>query len=342
MDTKPRGGFPPHINMRWIICGVAGLILLWVAPVIAQPGIPSRPDLPRRFGPAANAQPARGPWDNDLLIARSEDGLVFAKGSVFVERAGVPNVIQDAKGRLVVAFQWFPADAPDAFDHVAICTSDDAGKSWSKPAPIQLKNLPEGYHHPFDPTLVLLDDGRVRLFYTSHHPGRRMPAIYSAISADGLNFEFEAGMRLGVDNQMVIDCAAARNGKTWHLFSPVQPTANQPNQAPGSAYHAISDDGLNFKRIEDISIPGDTDSHRNWLGCALPLADGKIRFYGTGRGGVWSATSPDGIKWTPDPTTRGGGADPGIAATGQGGFILISTGPPRADAGQRPPGQPPK
>lgn len=294
-----------------------------------------------------------GPWENDLLISRSGDGVVFGKAEVFVERAGVPHVIRRANGKLLAVFQWFPENHAAAFDRVAGCVSSDEGKTWSAPTTIEVSGLPEGYHHPFDPTLVELEDGRVRLFFTSHHPGRRMPGIYSAISTDqtGLKYAFEAGMRLGVEGEMVIDCAAVRVGRKWHLYSPVQDDAGS-NAGSGwgrkpsfprrpsfraearRAYHAVSDDGLKFERVEDVSLPGDDGSGR-WLGCVVGLADGKIRFVGTGGGGIWSATSADGWAWKRDEETRGSGADPGAAMVREGEWVLITTGPKRSDRRRR-------
>src|SRR5437870_440722 len=87
---------------------------------------------------AANAQPRphnlvppavrSGPWDNDLVIATSKDGLSFERATTFVERAGVPHVAADAKGRLIAVFQWFPFDKPEAFDKVGVRISDDNAK----------------------------------------------------------------------------------------------------------------------------------------------------------------------------------------------------------------------
>lgn len=267
-----------------------------------------------------------GPWDNDLVIATSKDGLAFEQGTRFVERGGVPHVATDAKGRLIAVFQWFPLDKSESFDKVAVKVSEDHGKTWGETTPIVVKGLPEGYMRPFDPTLVLLEDGRLRLYFTSHGPERRTPAIYSAIGSDGVSFEFEPGARLAVDGEKVIDCAAVRLERTWHLYAPVQ------EGPPGRGYHAVSDDGLSFRRVEDVSMKGD----RRWLGCAIATAEG-IRFYGTGRGGVWSATSKDGAKWTPDEQTKAQGADPGVARAADGTYVLVGTGPRRPDAGRQQP-----
>ena len=272
----------------------------------------------------AQDRPEHGPWNRDLYVSESADGLSFGKERLFVERGGVPTLVRDARGRLVAAFQWFPFDQRESFDRVAVMVSEDDGKSWSRPRTIQVEGLPSDFMRPFDPTLVLQEAGRLRLYFTSHSRERRAPAIYSAVSADGARYTFEPGMRFGVEGKPVIDCAVGRLGKQWHFFAPVQGER-------GQGYHAISDDGRSFRRLENVSIDGD----RQWLGCAVTTEKG-LRFLGSGRGGVWSAISGDGAKWTLEDRSRGRHLDPGVARTTDGRWLLIGTGPLRADAGPPP------
>src|SRR3954464_11810148 len=95
--------------------------------VIATAGALSAAAAAAQPGPQ---KPRFGPWDRDLVIATSADGLAFADAKPFVERGGVPHVARDAKGRLIAAFQWFPIDRPEAFDRVALRISEDDGKTW--------------------------------------------------------------------------------------------------------------------------------------------------------------------------------------------------------------------
>ncbi|MBI2925890.1 MAG: exo-alpha-sialidase [Verrucomicrobia bacterium] len=272
----------------------------------------------------AQERPERGPWNRDLYLSESADGRSFGNERVFVERGGVPTLVRDTRGRLVAAFQWFPFDQCESFDRVAVMISEDDGKTWSRTKTIHVEGLPADFMRPFDPTLAVLDDGRLRLYFTSHNRERRTPAIYSAVSADGKRYKFEPGLRFGVEGERVIDCAVGQLGKQWHLFAPVQ-------GARGEGYHAISDDGLSFRRLENVRIDGD----RQWLGCAVTIEEG-LRFFGTGRGGVWSVTSRDGAKWQLEEGSRGRHMDPGVAQTKDGHWLLIGTGPLRAEAGPPP------
>lgn len=307
-------------------------------------------------GPGASKRPGPeqpGPWDNDVLVYRVTASGAASKVATF-ERAGVPTVARMGDGRLIAAHQHFPADRDGDFDKVAVRFSKDDGQTWVGPEVIQVEGLPREMRFPFDPTLVALPDGRVRLYFTSTK-GRTfeegMPAIYSAISEDGVRYAFEPGVRFGVEGRVVIDCAVALHAGTFHLFSPDNGRQMGPGggagvpPAPGGGdssdrpkdgvgYHAVSRDGLNFTRVEDVKIEG----RRRWLGNAQSNGT-RITFYGSGEGtpqpgrppagGLWAATSEDGTTWSLAEAPPIGGADPGVVATKDGGLIVIVTGPAR-------------
>jgi hypothetical protein len=281
-----------------------------------------------------HAQPAQqgGPWNHDVAVLRAA-----ASGEIVqlatLPRAGVPTVTRLTIGRLFAAFQHFPATGGADFDQIAVCHSDDDGRSWSEPRTATFNGLPSGMMRPFDPTLVALPDGRVRLYFTGNY-GRTfqqsVPAIYSAISADGLHFDVEPGVRFAVEGAAVIDCAVALHQGRYHLFAPIQHTANPP-----AGYYATSDDGLTFLRQTDVAVAG----RRRWLGNVV--SDGsRLVFFGTdddaplitgqsGRGGVWQAISSDGATWRETRTLAGiTGADPGAVATRDGSWLLLVTTPP--------------
>ena len=117
-----------------------------------------------------------------LVVQRSTNGV--RQLAVF-PRAGVPTLARMKDGRLIAAHQHFPEDNDADFDKVAVHFSSDEGKSWTAAEVINLTGLPEGMRFPFDPTLVPLPDGRIRLYFTSLK-GRRFeenrPAIFSAVS----------------------------------------------------------------------------------------------------------------------------------------------------------------
>lgn len=259
-----------------------------------------------------------GPWDNDVLLYRVWPDAVAERLATF-ERAGVASLVRLADGRLLAAHQWFPEGDPASFDKVAVRFSEDDGKSWSAPRAIALSGLPEGQRSPFDPTLVPLPDGRIRLYFTTNRAPtfeQSRPWIASALSSDGVSFEVEAGARLAVAGETVIDCAAVLHQGVFHLYAPMQTRR-------GFAYHAVSRDGVSFERAPDVSLPD-----VNWLGAAL-VSGGAIRFYGTSDRGLWTATSADGASWSPPGFFSIQGADPGVVEDPDGSRLFLVTGPPR-------------
>jgi hypothetical protein len=313
------------MNYIWLFWH-ALFVCLTGLPLAAQPapsdvlGGPS----PRRVERRPDRPPAFGPWNRDLLIQRSTDGLNFGEPKPFVERAGVPCLTADTKGRLVAVFQWFPFDNPRAFDRIGTSFSEDGGRTWTPPRTVAFSNLPAENEQQFDPTVVTLPDGRLRLYFTSPAIGEH-PAIYSAISSDGLLYTFEPRPRFAVEEENVVDCSVGKLGDTWHLFAPV------PRQS-GRGYHAESKDGLNFERKPDVtaSVRG------NWIGNVVPAEDG-LRFYGSGPDGVWSATSSDGATWKEDVGGQVKGGDPSVWRSKDGDYVMVVTGGLRADAPMDPP-----
>lgn len=298
---------------------------------------------------------ADGPWNRDVIVYRVGGDGGAEKMAVF-ERAGVPTITRMRNGRIIAAHQHFPENDRENFDKVAVRFSGDEGKTWTAPAVIRVKGLPEGMRFPFDPTLVALPDGRIRLYFTSLK-GRRMeedlPAIYSAIATDGENYDFEPGVRFGIAGRPVIDCAVALHGGVFHLYAPDNGTrllgpgrpgngAGQERPPGGIGYHATSKDGLSFVRADNVTIPG----NRRWLGNAL--SDGRrITFIGTGdpgptpdgrrSGGTWMATSVDGLSWELVDAPEIGGGDPGAVRLRDGGLLIVITGESRLRAAGEPP-----
>jgi hypothetical protein len=336
-------GWPWGVG-RWPLLSLVTVLLsVWTGLVAFGQRPPWGPS-PAERGVAPRRPPAGvpGPWDQDVLVFRVSAGGEVTKVAVF-ERAGVPTLARMTDGRLIAAHQHFPEDDEASFDKVAVRFSSDEGRQWSGPQTIRLSGLPERMRFPFDPTLVVLPDGRVRLFFTSLRANRfeeDLPGIHSAISTNGVDYEYEPGIRFGIKGRPVIDCAVVLHQGVFHLYAPDNGPRRRPGEGraegrPGVGYHATSKDGLRFTRAEDVRIEG----RRRWLGSAQ--SDGKrIKFFGTGGGpgtpgarppgsGVWVGSSRDGqtwelIEWPPIP-----GADPGAVRSSGGGWVVVATGPPR-------------
>jgi hypothetical protein len=302
-------------------------------------GVPMLPPPPQP-NQMNQQRPRFGPWQGDVNVTQAGADGVVTRLHTF-ERAGVPTVARLKDGRLMAAFQNFPKDDQANFDKVAVSFSADEGRTWTTPVTMVITGMEQGLMRPFDPTLAPLPDGRVRMYFTSNRSPRfeeSTPAIYSAISEDGLHYTFEPGVRFGVEGKVVIDCAVCLHQGVFHLFSPDNGTPaemreeqypGRPRPSSGLGYHATSKDGLNFERVPDVKIEG--ASNLRWLGNVI--SDGTtMTFIGTGsatprRGGIWMATSKTGTAWTlMESPPSIGGADPGIVYLKDGASLVVSTG----------------
>jgi hypothetical protein len=121
-------------------------------------------------------------------------------------------------------------------------------------------------------------------------------------------------VRFGLAGKIVIDPAVTQLGGTWHYTGPI----GRPEEG---AYHAISSDGLNFTRVDDIpSVDG-----VNWTGNLVPFADG-MRFYGGSSRGIWWAFSRDGSNWTRPAYLTFQGGDPSVISAEDGSYQMVYVG----------------
>ena len=265
---------------------------------------------------------SRGPGNNVLILKKSSDGEFHDRGEVVIKGGHVPNLVM-SDDTIFLYFQWFPKSIHKRrwFDHIGVIVSNNLGETWSKPRGIVLSDIPNELlgpqGRPMDPAAVSLTGGAIRLFFTlePRQPHNRVigdAKIYSAISNDGVNFNFEQGVRFEIKDVELRDPAIAYFDKKWHLYCPNQ-------KRNGTGFHSISSDGLNFKRVENVNINGPGD----WLGSATTTKD-SIYFYGT----VWMGTSNDGIEWDRGRSI-GLGPDPAILHVHEGLWLGVGFRPIR-------------
>lgn len=314
--------------------------MLSLAAAVLAAGLVGQPSDPGVQGPPAPGTAREGlpppgtpgPWDNDLWIYRRDAAGTWTREGTWVG-GGAATLARLPDNRLIAAYQWYPFDQPEAFDRIALVFSQDAGATWTEPQPVEIEGMPSEMRRPFDPSLLVLPDGRVRLYFTSQTAGGA-PAIYSAISEDGKFFAFEPGARFAPEGLRVMDCTVVLLDGTYHLFAPMTPQMER-----GVGRHATSTDGLTFEAQDDVVFEG----LKRWLGCAVE-EEGAIRFFGTdddnplrvevpGIGGrVWTGTSVDGKAWVfesfPTDVVM---VDPAYVALDDGAALMVGTGEPRPD-----------
>jgi len=261
-----------------------------------------------------------GPWNSPLRIASSSDGRTFGPSEVFQDSAGVPSVTRWRGDTLVCAFQWFrePRGAA-SWDRVAVKFSYDDGTTWTQPTPVVIRGLPTQYQRPFDPALVVVDQ-KLRMYFSSSDgmPMGGLSAIvntYSAISDDGITYEFELGARFDMPTKPVIDPSVVYYRGQWHFTAPI----GAPQEG---AYHSVSPDGLLF----DPRPPYPSDNAHNWTGNFVFVHDSALRFYGSGPT-LWYKESADAESWGPFVPTNVMGGDPSVIQTRSGRYLMVYVGP---------------
>lgn len=232
-----------------------------------------------------------GPFNDEVFGAVSNDGINFkVLSGPFFKHASVPDVLeltQDCKagsrGTLLLYFVDFSNIKGPGKEGISVAHSTD-GLSWSDKQEITIEGR-TNRGAAVDPSVVQLEDGRIRLFFFASEITQGDPAksegdhkILSAISEDGIHFQAEPAVNL--QSPFITDPEVLRLGKEWLMFlSKGQETLL-----------ARSRDGLKFTLDDNFylnigGVPG-----------AVALPDGKVRIFATGRGGIVSARfDPDSV-----------------------------------------------
>lgn len=230
----------------------------------------------------------------------------------------MPNLIRLSSGTLASVFQWFRQPVGSAsWDRVAIKFSSDNGVTWTEPQPIIVNELPGNFQRPFDPTLSVTDENRIRIYFSSGLNLTLDTSIntYSAISDDGINYTMDPGFRFSLPDRPVVDPAVIKFRNLWHLANPLTMGAG--------AYHNISNDGLNYTRVTDIV----SDMNHSWIGNYMIKDTNELRFYGSGAM-IWYSSSTNGGAWSGFTSTNISGGDPSALKISDTSFIMIYTGQP--------------
>ncbi|MBM3684178.1 MAG: hypothetical protein FJW83_06510 [Actinobacteria bacterium] len=193
---------------------------------------PLREVLPPTKGPgtAPAGAGAGGPWSTGMSVAFADELGRFTRSEWVTDQAGVPNLITDRNGRLLAYhIDWAAQNGIAVAIREPGPTTKDS--TWIRYR-VRIDGLPTGKPDPVDPSAVLLDDGRIRLYWMRVVNGRA--AIQSAMSNDGVTFKLEPGDRFSTGTEL-FDPTVVRHGGRWLLVT-----------GPDGAHHAYADDGLTF------------------------------------------------------------------------------------------------
>lgn len=225
----------------WLILSV---MVIASGTVLAQPPVDyTTSDFVPPQGAVQSDDPKAqsGPWNQRMLSAWSDDeGLTWTKtNQIITDQADVPSAIVDAEGRIFVYYMTYNKPMRNS---VVVAISEDSGQTWAHKQ-LDFGNVPP----PADPAAVLLDDGRIRLYFIRGIGQPPSLIAMSAISDDGIHFTVEEGTRLESRAGNVVCAAILLLSGQYHLFSPAS--------GPGLV-HAVSDDGLAYTELPPLSLPG--------------------------------------------------------------------------------------
>jgi len=272
------------------------------------------------------------PWEMDLYLLRSDEDGMFKKfnheRTLIIEHGAVPNLLLTSDGSLIATFQYFyDKESEEVISNgkMSYSISKDEGETWSEPQPINFNGLPEpelyiNPHHdkPVDPSLVQLDDGSFRLYFTYAEKGESNLRFSSAKSdsIDGV-FEYEEGARLDLDGYFILDPTVVFFNDQWHHYTTIH--SQVENDEGEVNLHSVSDDGLSFE-IQDNIVLGVT-----MLGGAVVTNENKLLFFGSAIESQSSvAVSEDGYNWEMDNQFGKVGSDPGVVQLEDGTFLVIT------------------
>ncbi|MBI5525400.1 MAG: hypothetical protein HY897_03630 [Deltaproteobacteria bacterium] len=250
------------------------------------------------------------PLKTQLLGATSSDGLAWTRlERPVVEEGASPGAMFDGQNIRL----YFMRASPPTVSGLYVRISAD-GAQWQE-TPVAVNGLPDGYL-PQDPAVVLLENGKYRMYYYEYPFGSGEPlllpglfTIASALSDDGLTFQREPGAAFQKEKTM--DPSVIRMGDVWRMFTSFSQDPDWKTAV------SVSNDGLTFT-FESylaidcwvnsvIAVPG---------GCRMYCNDGEW-FKAQTIPDIFSAFSSDGTSWV---------ADPGVRVQGGGSMAAVKAG----------------
>jgi len=256
-----------------------------------------------------------------LYLWTSGDGTNFTNETFFIDSCDVPSIALDSTGQIIAAFQSFKGGIPE-WDKIGLRFSNDNGATWTSRQSANITGFPGTSNRAFDPTITVDSSGLYRLYFTYCPNTMQLDSTcdtYSATSIEGLNYTFDAGVRMDVDNKEVIDPAVTYFNNQWHYCNPI-------GAPPNEARYAKSANGLNFSVTDTI---GQLGPGTNWTG-NLMNNGATMRFYGGSDNAhnntIWWNETTDGITWSGYNWTNVQGnssKDPGICKLNNGQFLMI-------------------
>ena len=284
------------------------------------------------FAPCVGAPSGKvsTPERSRALIAYSTNGLAFQRpanpnDSILIDRAGVPDGVVLPSGRILVYFVngCRPTDPANTGTAVAVSDQHGAPGSWVFKH-VRYLNVPDGYSPmPFDPNVVLLPDGNLRMFTSMFGMVNGSPEIqtHSFRSTDGgFTFTYE-----GLRYEGILDPENYRFSDTnWQII-----TGSLPTNPVG---WAMSTDGGNtFQTLgmfpnpegapHEIAVTDEPDQYRVYV--STPTG---IKSYHSAAAPWTTWTEEPGYRLQVDSTTGLESCEvavPTVLKLGPGNYLMV-------------------
>lgn len=251
-------------------------------------------------------------WVKDPQIAINLDTPLDS------ERILTPNVVRLPQGGFRMYYTGLGPGrtVKDSVGYILSAFSTD-GMIWQKEPGVRIDvHEPDATLRVLCPDVIPLPNNRWRMYYEARTPDRPT-VILSAVSEDGLNWQNEPGFRMsnpkwsyGTPRCLYLESAANEPKLKYRLYFHHYSYPFQAGlKAQNHIISAISSDGINFDIEPGVRIAqedAERDSHSVYAPEVIRLANGTYRMYYSGwgteiSGGIFSATSPDGLVWKKDP-----------------------------------------
>lgn len=152
--------------------------------------------LSKQPAPPAEANKANPVFNDETWITSSNDGIKWQMPVLLDTAASVPEILALPDGTLLAMWCSFK-DKPARFqEKLAVARLPKGASEWVIEGTITISGAAEANITFVDPDLLLLPDGRIRLYAYNIQTDRSEHAIVSAISSDnGKTFSLEEGVR---------------------------------------------------------------------------------------------------------------------------------------------------
>lgn len=237
-----------------------------------------------------DGDPNAGPFNKRLMTAVSYDGLEYlpTEDGWITDQGNVPDLIEKDGSIYLYYTGWIIGGE---LNKTAVAISENNGSTWALKH-IAIENLPK-LAPPADPDVVLLEDGTVRLYFTS---GTGLATgIYYAESQDGINFEYKGEAVVPADTK-ILDSTTFLIDDTWHMYV-------MADESIETLWHLISDDGIAWEisEITSFRIDGVPQMPSNgiWIDDSYHLF-----MFNPVSGEVRSQSTTDGYNWAVDEGVR--------------------------------------